>query len=206
MAYHQTVLTFVSYPITCGVIDMKWAPEKVVHLVNSTHMLFAHVLCEVDPPDIQSHSGTRQHRGSSISLSEPNEQLSPSEFVTCPDKHVTHTFLACDVTSACWAQNDVIFDDMKERWDMPSPSSCRANMTSLPPSFPCASGVQRVPYTLVCDHRADCHDNSDEDFCQFPLLEGTSALRCGTSTEVRRQTMAVEHVLVVGGLLAPAGW
>ena len=196
MAYHQTVLTFVSYPMSCGVVDMSWAPEKVVHLLNSTDGYLTHALCEVDSPDSQGPARSQQRRAPGLRLSPASERWATGHFVTCPDKHVTHAFFACDVTSACWAESDVIFDDLKERWNVPSPSSCRANMTSLPPSFPCASGVQRVPYTLVCDHRADCQDGSDEDFCLFPPLRGTSALRCGTSREVRRQrpSVSISHV------------
>ncbi|KAL8601648.1 hypothetical protein ACOMHN_003914 [Nucella lapillus] len=39
-----------------------------------------------------------------------------------------------------------------------------------PPSFHCTSDKQRVSYTLVCDHRPDCSDASDERFCVFPLV------------------------------------
>ena len=38
---------------------------------------------------------------------------------------------------------------------------------TYPPSFQCQSETQRVPYSLVCDHRQDCLDGSDETFCTF---------------------------------------
>ena len=89
--------------------------------------------------------------------------------VTCPDGHMTHAFLACDVSVSCWAGNDVIFSLHPHTWALPTPQSCSAPLavTSLPPSFPCPSGEWRVPYSLVCDHRPDCQDGSDETFCLF---------------------------------------
>ena len=73
--------------------------------------------------------------------------------VKCPKGHVTHTFLSCDMRSDCWAETHV---------------SCDAPLTPLPPIFECSKGADRVPYTLVCDHRPDCSDGEDEHFCVFP--------------------------------------
>ena len=38
--------------------------------------------------------------------------------------------------------------------------------------FSCDDEVTRVYYTLVCDFRQDCHDGSDESFCQHPPCDG----------------------------------
>ena len=43
----------------------------------------------------------------------------------------------------------------------PDPST----LTFDPPMMSCDNGWERVSYTLVCDFRADCSDDSDEDFC-----------------------------------------
>ncbi|XP_025083269.1 uncharacterized protein LOC112557545 [Pomacea canaliculata] len=77
------------------------------------------------------------------------------DVLQCPSLHYTHTFLACDVKSECWADK---YDNAK---------TCSTPMTSLPPSFSCINEIERVPYSLVCDHRPDCSDNSDESFCIF---------------------------------------
>ncbi|XP_025084037.1 G-protein coupled receptor GRL101-like isoform X2 [Pomacea canaliculata] len=77
------------------------------------------------------------------------------DVLQCPSLHYTHTFLACDVESECWADK---YDNAK---------TCSTPLTSLPPSFSCINEIQRVPYSLVCDHRPDCSDNSDENFCIF---------------------------------------
>ncbi|XP_025116258.1 uncharacterized protein LOC112577405 [Pomacea canaliculata] len=73
----------------------------------------------------------------------------------CPSLHYTHTFFACDVKSECWADK---YDNSK---------TCSTPLTSRPPSFSCINEIQRVPYSLVCDHRSDCSDDSDEKFCIF---------------------------------------
>ena len=76
--------------------------------------------------------------------------------IVCPLGHVTHVFLACDIAVVCWESQR---DDV---------TSCSAPITPLPPGFTCTNEAQSVPYTLVCDHRPDCVDSSDEDFCVHP--------------------------------------
>ena len=105
--------------------------------------------------------------------------------ITCPKDHVTHTFLACDLSSDCWSEQSgghSARDGVK----------CSAPLRPLPPSFGCRETGQYVPYTLVCDHRQDCFDGTDEDFCVFSsgdsagafLCLGKSHLRCGLSQQV----------------------
>ncbi|KAL8583954.1 hypothetical protein ACOMHN_040687 [Nucella lapillus] len=99
--------------------------------------------------------------------------------VRCPEGHYTHAFLACDVEAICFSNQDWSYTSLKESWDVPSSSTCPVSqLQSLPPSFLCATVPQRVPYSLVCDHRRDCQDNSDEFFCHFPPCP-LSMLRCG---------------------------
>ncbi|XP_076464779.1 uncharacterized protein LOC143296633 [Babylonia areolata] len=89
------------------------------------------------------------------------------EYVTCPSGHVTQTFMACDVKSVCWAnQIDA------------STEACDYHVTPPPPSMECMNGVDHVPYTLVCDHRPDCSDNSDENFCVFPSCRVLGKFQC----------------------------
>ena len=107
---------------------------------------------------------------------------------TCPKDHVTHTFLTCDLSSDCWLEESgghSARDGVK----------CSAPLRPLPPSFGCRETGQYVPYTLVCDHRQDCFDGTDEDFCVFGsenmsgtasafLCLGDSSFRCGRSQQV----------------------
>ncbi|KAL8618378.1 hypothetical protein ACOMHN_047450 [Nucella lapillus] len=99
--------------------------------------------------------------------------------VICRGGYMTHAFLACDLPSACWAEETGNLDQN----GVPSPAWCPAPLTSLPPSFLCSSGVQHVPFTLVCDHRHDCRDHSDEHFCVFPPCSGQKLFSCSTSSQ-----------------------
>ena len=105
--------------------------------------------------------------------------------ILCPKGHMTHVFLACDVQSDCWAEGYGELDNA----DVPSYAACPAQLTSLPPSFVCTDGEQHVPYTLLCDHRPDCQDRSDEDFCVFPPCTGNSLLQCSTTEQVSTRRM-----------------
>ena len=98
----------------------------------------------------------------------------------CPGGHVAHSFLVCDVITSCWADNDVTFSHRPDSWGLPSSQGCLASKatTLLPPSFPCRSGDLHVPYSLVCDHRRDCLDGSDETFCTFRPCHPVSQLQC----------------------------
>ncbi|XP_070206294.1 G-protein coupled receptor GRL101-like [Littorina saxatilis] len=46
-----------------------------------------------------------------------------------------------------------------------------------------STGSQRVPYSLVCDHRQQCADSSDETFCVFAPCSGSDPLQCATSNQ-----------------------
>ena len=115
-------------------------------------------LCE-ERPRVQSDT-------SDIMLS--NISSSPKRnYVTCPAGHVTHSFLACDSTNACFLDDDT------------ETARCLAPLSPLPPSFHCSNVKMRVPYTVICDFRYDCWDRSDEDFCSFLPCKGTGVFDCG---------------------------
>ena len=130
-------------------------------------VVLANFLCDL-PPDTgipvleQRSKNSRQLLESNLSTNLFPKAL----FVECPDGHMTHVYLACDVHSACFAL------------DSSTSVSCPAPLTPLPPSFTCNNGVQHVPYTLVCDHRSDCSDRSDERFCVFTPCNVTSQFQC----------------------------
>ncbi|XP_076435809.1 uncharacterized protein LOC143275521 [Babylonia areolata] len=88
-----------------------------------------------------------------------------NRLIACPNGHMTHAFLACDVASACFAEDHV---------------TCSAPLTPLPPMYRCACADERVSYTSVCDHRKDCQDNSDEEFCVFPACTGAAWFPCSS--------------------------
>ncbi|XP_025078627.1 G-protein coupled receptor GRL101-like [Pomacea canaliculata] len=95
-------------------------------------------------------------------------------FRHCPMGHSTHDFLSCDATSACLVHT------------YGSVTACLESVTSLPPFFTCNNGFESVPYTLVCDYRRDCDDNSDEDFCVFPPCDNLKAYDCGNQQCIKQ--------------------
>ena len=103
----------------------------------------------------------------------------PFPHVKCLTGFVTHTFLACEKN--CFG--DSVFTE-SERWGVPESSSCYAPLTSLPPSFLCNNGGQRVSYTVICDFRSDCTDSSDEDFCTFQPCPTRTHHPCDSSQQV----------------------
>ncbi|KAK7487373.1 hypothetical protein BaRGS_00021335, partial [Batillaria attramentaria] len=71
----------------------------------------------------------------------------------CPEGHMTRTFLSCDASTHCGVSKPLM--------------ACPTQHSGEIPMFVCDNGVQTLHYTLVCDHRQDCVDGSDESFCEF---------------------------------------
>ena len=128
------------------------------------------MICDRDP----SPSSKTQ-----LSTTSPRQHNFTLRHVTCPQKHVTHAFLACDVRSSCWADDDFVITS----WGFPWRGTCESSR-HYPPSFTCSNAMTRVPYLLVCDHHEDCHDGSDETFCTFPACRDPLSLQCGASPQV----------------------
>ena len=128
---------------------------------------------------------TRIGRQARLNIAATTLQPNASWWVFCPSGHVAHTFVACLGRRTCWAKDHVAYGSTRDSWDIPSYPTCPAPLSPLPPSYACATGGDRVSYTFVCDHRKDCSDNSDENFCHHPACGGSSPLRCGDITQVR---------------------
>ncbi|KAL8616946.1 hypothetical protein ACOMHN_041864 [Nucella lapillus] len=95
---------------------------------------------------------------------------------------MSHSFLACDARSSCWAKRELEFPSDIVTHDIPTSASCSVpGVPTLAPLYACAEGSHRVSYTFVCDHRQDCYDNSDESFCVFAVCQGGKDLQCGSS-------------------------
>ena len=95
-----------------------------------------------------------------------NEEIQVSSYSMCPAGHVTRKFLSCDLQAAClwYHTSSMLF--------------CGSSLLPPPPMFKCSSEMEQVPYPLVCDHRPDCRDFSDENFCVFRSCSGKS-FHCG---------------------------
>ncbi|KAK7102885.1 hypothetical protein V1264_021043 [Littorina saxatilis] len=89
---------------------------------------------------------------------------------------MTHTFLACDAKSSCFRETHI-------GSEVNGVTSCSASLHRFPQPFQCRNGYERIPYSLVCDHRGDCMDSSDEDFCDFPPCIDGKEMPCGGSKQ-----------------------
>ena len=150
--------------------------EYYVILGSCDTPAWTYPLCELDSHTSQNKREDSKH--TQINIAVPSNVTFNFQHVICPSGHGTHSFLACDVNSKCYADDSVNYGRTRDSWDVPTKASCRAPLSSLPPAFECTYGQYRVPYSLVCDHRRDCHDNSDEDFCVFPLCPAEAPLQC----------------------------
>ena len=90
---------------------------------------------------------------------------------TCPEGHVTHAFLSCDVESRC-GQTVCSFLQGTENFT-------EVHLASNDPTaemYTCPKDGFKIPYTLLCDFREDCQDKNDESFCRHPRCD---AFSCG---------------------------
>ncbi|KAK7487219.1 hypothetical protein BaRGS_00021571 [Batillaria attramentaria] len=159
-AFHKDAENATLTVINCD--DSKNAPSFVCEMKTEVDQI----------QGSESSAGARtrnspQANASGIFLQTLSASQSPRGLTLCPAQHRTHLFLACDSGSACWVDG------------YGASASCAAPMTPLPPSFTCRNRIESVPYTLVCDHRSDCSDGSDEDFCQYPSCNPLTQFSCG---------------------------
>ena len=103
--------------------------------------------------------------------------------VECNDRCAAWQFLGCDTGSG-----------VRDSEGTPPCPHDRRDLDSL--WFQCRDNGRGksgcVPYTLVCDHRLDCADGSDEDFCVFqPCTYTQSACKDEKQVCVRDQTLAM---------------
>ena len=91
-----------------------------------------------------------------LAFQQPSQQM-----IICSAGHVTHAFLSCDPESRC-GQSTCFF------------SKGTRNAADIVAMYSCTSGDIEVSYSLLCDFRQDCADNSDESFCYHPVCKGFS--------------------------------
>ena len=109
----------------------------------------------------------------------------PVPTVVCPAKHFTHSFIACDPDNKCWPLSNNYVETLTMAREVPLDVPCEADgLTSFLALMACDSGVQHVPYSLVCDHQQQCDDGSDESFCIFPPCSKQKPVKCMKSAQV----------------------
>ena len=178
MAYHVRKRRRDLRPGCFSVTVTKYRADYEPHMLPNKcdrGLLDADYICEYFDHEATRHTGLEAAQRTKVTLLDLTMDGVDLNFenltlVKCPLNHVTHSFLACDTQSACWA-NDL---------DLDRSASCRPPLAStLPPYYACADGVAHVPYTMVCDHRPDCTDHSDETFCVFSPCRADDHFECG---------------------------
>ncbi|XP_076438238.1 uncharacterized protein LOC143277337 [Babylonia areolata] len=109
-------------------------------------------------------------------------------FATCPFGHVTHVAFACDPDSQCLEKLESLDSSRTVMCKAAAVNTAAAAASQGAPYFRCAMTGDSVPYSLVCDWRQDCVDNSDEVFCGFPPC-ASSNFDCG-----QRQCVSLKQV------------
>ena len=163
---HTAQLQGTYYRMGCGTVNRK----TISGFLTCTDKTRARFLCK-RVKDVPATPET-------VQMPEPPVTWSHGiRMITCSGGHLTHVFLARDVQSSCHARDASASSFCVARGD-DTAGVCRTALTSLPPSFPCGNGRGEVPYTLVCDHRPDCNDGSDESFCVFPPCDAGAQFTC----------------------------
>ena len=156
----------------CGAVPKILEPRIDLRYVCQKKYEFRY-LCELKR---DSEDGKDIDRRNPVLLDVKTADNLPRDLVQCPEGHITHVSLAYDAYTACWTNDGKDIDFLAQYPTFP---------TRPLPSFACTGGLEDVPYTLVCDHRHDCPDSSDEEFCVFPRCSGSDFLQCSTTSQVK---------------------
>ena len=181
------------YRPCCGFVSLSFwhsrdevPPAIVVH--NCVHgldtfELSAFQLCEKDL-ETAKDGGKEQQALPLAPLNRTITRMYGKRMVRCPAGHVMHCFLSIHFNSACWEYDDVM-DKGQALWQQhPELLSCWRPLQAIPVHFVCRGSGHPLPYTLVCDHRQDCWDNTDEEFCVFPPCAGDTPRKCASNQQV----------------------
>ena len=186
-----TIAYFLGYkkmdrPPSCGRLSGLF--PVIYHCINKA----PYFLCEkIETPKevYRNQNSVSERRG--IQLSKAGDLSVSFPHVTCPSGHWTYRFLACDIQSFClrWHRNSGQISGSESR---SLTSLCQSPLSEL---FTCRNGLEHVPYSLVCDHRQDCLDFSDEDFCVHPSCSSSLQFECSNKQVRNTPKMVFDTVL-----------
>ena len=165
-------------PPSCGILAQNM--ELVMHSCFARDV--KRFLCQEDGG--QEDTPLNRNCASGRCGPQPSKPTKPSvhfPHVYCHSGHLTHEFLACDLQSACWHSGGFEQRSTVSNTNIDTMSLCQSPLSAL---FTCRNGVERVPYSLVCDHSTDCLDTSDEDFCVLLSCSISRQFEC-TNKQVR---------------------
>ncbi|XP_076454488.1 uncharacterized protein LOC143289408 [Babylonia areolata] len=133
------------------------------HLSKKMSSKVKGVLCKVSLTDNKPHEKIKIETIHDLTASHV-------PLVTCLLGYVTHVAMSCDSDSLCTGK--------MERRGVSRTAKCKAAQTQFSPYFRCEATDDYVSYSVVCDWRQDCKNNSDESFCQFPPC-AKNTFNCG---------------------------
>ena len=136
--------------------------------VNALHVIrmdlneLANFVCEQILEHIHSSRPVEFLHGNASSFL--FQQTGQSLF-SCPAGHVTHGFLSCDRKSRCGQAVCYFVRETRNTGKVVSAVQHSADPVAM---YSCTGVDTEVSYSLLCDFRQDCADNSDESFCYHP--------------------------------------
>ena len=130
----------------------------------------SHLICE-KPAQAQGLFAVPSVEFSSDQHSPPVFKQRNQPLLICPEGHVTHTFLSRDPKSRCGQTMCFFFKGTSSAIEVPPDGRQVAPTVAL---YSCTSSDTQVSYSLLCDFRQDCADNSDESFCRHPACKQLS--------------------------------
>ena len=159
---------FMRYPYQVGKTIHYFQDRVMGSTLSIHHVVHAYayqgVLCE-KPAQAKHLFPTHSVEYFPDQLSMPAFPRSNQSLVICPGRHVTHAFLSCDARSHC-GQTACFFLNTTMRLIQVLHAAQRSvNSVAM---YTCTGDDTEVPYSLLCDFRQDCADNSDESFCHHP--------------------------------------
>ena len=104
------------------------------------------------------------------------------ELTGCQNDEVAHVFLSCFPHKTCHESY------------VPACSLRTDGGATTIPAFTCDDAETQVSYTLLCDSRHDCLDNSDESFCRHPHCDAFACSNGQCVSHVKRCDMVKDCI------------
>ena len=184
---HCNRYTRLAWPPSSGIMDR--AGSLLIIPASHKHPSYSKLfLCEKEEISETPTDKNGLSRKPQVWLPESDGDSISFPHVVCSFGHYTHVFLACDAQSHCMQRGPSGQDSGSNDALM---TLCMSILATL---FTCRTGVEYVPYSLVCDHGQDCLDSSDEDFCVYPSCSGSRQFECANK-QVKRERHVIKAAL-----------
>ena len=136
---------------------------KTMHIFPAFHKCKA-VMCEKNAEQ-EDAVVSKTVQFSLVSKPRISFQQFKHGLVICAEGHVTHAFLSCDLKSRCGQSKCNFYKETRLVVEVISATHHSVDTVAM---YSCSSVDTELSYSLLCDFRQDCADNSDESFCHHP--------------------------------------